>query len=294
MTSRSTLFLAALAPILWGTTYIVLKDYLPPDHPMGMAAWRALPAGILLWLFSREIPQGIWWYRAIALGALNFAAFWAFLFYAAYALPGGVAATLGALQPLMVVFLAKLVLSRNIRPRAVFAASLGAFGIAVLVLTPTATLDPLGILSGIAAAASMAYGNVLTRRWESPVSLVGFVSWQLLAGGLMIGALALYFEPAMPRFSAGNWLALVYLSGIGTAGAVFLWYRGLAVLDPEVISALGLLSPITAVVIGWAVAGENLSPLQIAGALLTLIAVWLAQTKGKQRTPLSKPKCAHP
>lgn len=273
--------LAALAPILWGTTYLVLKDYLPPDHPMGMAAWRALPAGFILWLFSREIPRGIWWMRTFVLGALNFAIFWAFLFYAAYALPGGVAATLGALQPLMVVFLAKAVLQRDIRPRAVFAASLGAFGIAVLVLSPDAKLDALGTLAGIVAAASMALGNVLTRRWSPPVSLVGFVSWQLLAGGAMIAILALLFEPPMPSFSSQNWIALFYLSGFGTAGAVVIWFRGLATLDPEVISALGLLSPITAVLIGWLIAGETYSPLQIGGACLTLCAVWLAQTKGK-------------
>lgn len=288
MPHRYTLYLTALAPILWGTTYIVLKDYLPPDHPMGMAAWRALPAGLLLWLFSREIPQGIWWWRALILGALNFAVFWAFLFYAAYALPGGVAATLGALQPLMVVFLVRIVLHRRIRPRAIFAASLGAIGIAVLVLTPDATLDPLGILTGIIAAASMALGNVLSRHWEPPASLIGFVSWQLMAGGLMIAVLATIFEPPMPRFTAQNWLALTYLSGIGTAGAVVLWFRGLATQDTEVVSALGLLSPITAVLIGWGIAGETLTPLQIGGALLTLWAVWLAQTHSKRPKPLAR------
>ncbi|MEY8098449.1 EamA family transporter [Falsihalocynthiibacter sp. S25ZX9] len=288
MSSKSTLYLAALAPILWGTTYIVLKDFLPPDHPMGMAAWRALPAGLVLWLFSREIPHGIWWLRATILGALNFAIFWTFLFYAAYALPGGVAATLGALQPLMVVFLVRIVLHRRIRPRSLFAASLGALGIAVLVLTPAATLDPLGILAGIVAAASMALGNVLTRRWTPPVSLVGFVSWQLIAGGLMIAALAAVFEPPMPSFTAQNWLALAYLAGFGTAGAVFLWFRGLATQDTEIISALGLLSPITAVLVGWTFAGETLSPLQIGGAVLTLWAVWLAQTKGKKPQPTAE------
>ena len=55
---------------------------------------RALPAGLLLLLFVRQLPQGVWWPRVFLLGALNFSVFWAMLFVAAYRLPGGVAATL--------------------------------------------------------------------------------------------------------------------------------------------------------------------------------------------------------
>lgn len=48
---------------------------------------RALPAGLLLLLFVREIPSGVWWARSFLLGALNFAFFWAMLFVSAYRYP---------------------------------------------------------------------------------------------------------------------------------------------------------------------------------------------------------------
>ncbi len=49
--------LTALAPAIWGSTYIVTTELLPPDRPFTAAVLRALPAGILLVLFSRRLRQ---------------------------------------------------------------------------------------------------------------------------------------------------------------------------------------------------------------------------------------------
>jgi len=47
----------------------------------------------LLLTLTRRLPRGSWWWRAAVLGLLNFGAFFPLLFFAAYRLPGGVAAT---------------------------------------------------------------------------------------------------------------------------------------------------------------------------------------------------------
>lgn len=90
----------ALTPIIWGTTYLVTTELLPPDRPLLAAVLRALPAGLLLVVLTRRLPQGIWWWRALVLGFLNIGAFFALLFVAAYRLPGGIAAIIIASQPL--------------------------------------------------------------------------------------------------------------------------------------------------------------------------------------------------
>ncbi|MFX8984470.1 EamA family transporter, partial [Acinetobacter baumannii] len=77
---------------------------------------------LLLLLITRHWPTGPWWRRSLVLGGLNFAFFWAMLFVAAYRLPGGVAATVGAIQPLIVIGLARLLLARPVRPLAIAAA----------------------------------------------------------------------------------------------------------------------------------------------------------------------------
>jgi probable blue pigment (indigoidine) exporter len=98
--------LAALAPASWGTVYVVTATLLPPDRPLLAAALRALPAGLLLLALTRRLPHGSWWWKTTVLGMLNFGVFLPLIFFAAYRLPGGVAATLGALQPLLVALLA--------------------------------------------------------------------------------------------------------------------------------------------------------------------------------------------
>lgn len=92
--------LTSLAPAVWGTTYIVTTHALPPGHPVFAALMRTLPAGVLALLASRQLPRGTWWWKSIVLGALNMACFFPLLFVAAQRLPGGVAATLGAAQPI--------------------------------------------------------------------------------------------------------------------------------------------------------------------------------------------------
>lgn len=288
--SRSTdLLLTALAPAIWGSTYVVTTLLLPPGYPLTMALLRALPAGLLLLLLVRQLPYGHWWGRVFLLGALNFSLFWSMLFVAAYRLPGGVAATLGAVQPLLVILLARLSLGTPIRALAIVGALLGMLGVALLVLTPQATLDPLGIAAGLISALSMALGTVLSRRWQPPTSTLTFTAWQLLAGGLLLVPLVLLLEPGAPRLSLPNLAGIAYLSLIGAALTYLLWFRGIARLEPATVSSLGLLSPLSAVLLGWALLQQSLSPPQIAGMALVLGSVWLAQQRPAARHALLRP-----
>ncbi|QYM74225.1 EamA family transporter [Pseudochrobactrum sp. Wa41.01b-1] len=278
MTStRTDLLLTALAPAIWGSTYIVTTQMLPAGYPMTVAMLRALPAGLLLLLFVRQLPQGIWWLRVFILGALNFSFFWAMLFVAAYRLPGGVAATVGAVQPLIVVFLARMVLGTRLRIVAVAAALAGIAGVALLVLKPNGVLDQTGIIAALAGAFSMAAGTVLSRYWQPPVSPLTFTAWQLTAGGLLLVPVALSLEPALPVLTLTNWLGLIYLGLIGGAVTYLLWFRGLARLESSVAASLGFLSPLTAVILGWVLLGQQLNLLQITGMAIVLFSVWLGQ-----------------
>lgn len=275
--SRADLLLTALAPAIWGSTYIVTTQMLPAGYPMTVAMLRALPAGVLLLLLVRQLPHGLWWLRIFILGALNFSFFWAMLFVAAYRLPGGVAATVGAVQPLIVVFLASAVLGTKLRAVAVVAALTGMIGVALLVLKPNGALDQSGILAALAGAFSMAAGTVLSRYWQPPVPPLTFTAWQLTAGGLLLVPVAFWAEPALPQLTLMNWFGFVYLGLIGGAFTYLLWFRGLARLESSVAASLGFLSPLTAVILGWVLLGQQLNLLQMVGMVIVLFSVWLGQ-----------------
>lgn len=278
MTTRtSDLLLTAIAPIIWGSTYIVTTEFLPNFSPMSVALLRALPAGLLLLLIVQQLPSGIWWLRIFILGALNFSIFWSMLFIAAYRLPGGVAATVGAVQPLIVVFIAAALLGNTIRLVSVLAAVVGLAGVALLVLAPNAALDSIGVAAGLAGAVSMAFGTVMTRKWQPPVSLLTFTAWQLTAGGILLVPTVLLFEPTMPMPTGANLLGLVWLGLIGAALTYVFWFRGISRIEPAVVSLLGFLSPATAVLLGWLFLNQSLAPLQIVGVALVIGSIWLGQ-----------------
>ncbi len=291
--SRSTdLALTALAPAIWGSTYLVTTEFLPDGYPVTVAMLRALPAGLLLLLIVRRLPEGLWWARVSVLGALNFSVFWTLLFVAAYRLPGGVAATVGALQPLIVIFLARLLLRSQILALSVLAAMTGLGGVALLILTPQAALDPIGLAAGFGGAVSMAAGTVLSRKWRPPVSLLTFTAWQLAAGGLLLLPLALWVEPPLPPLTGENVLGLTYLGLIGAAFTYALWFRGIARIEPSIVSTLGFLSPTTAVFLGWWVLDQRLTPLQFLGVLAVLGSVWLSQWAGQRQSSPTVPVAA--
>lgn len=277
MSRLTDTLITAVAPAVWGSTYIVTTQMLPPGLPLTVAALRALPAGILLLVIVRKLPFGEWWWKSLILGGLNFAIFWGCLFVSAYRLPGGVAATVGAIQPLIVIVLSSLVLGSTIRSLSVLAGIMGIGGVALLVLTPNAHLDFVGVVAGLAGALSMATGTVMTRKWRPPVSPLTFTAWQLTAGGLWLLPLALVFEPTLPVPSLQNLTGFVYLGIIGGAITYMLWFRGIARLEPSAASALGFLSPVTAVLLGWLILGQSLDVQQALGVAVVLLSVWLSQ-----------------
>lgn len=277
MSRTSDLLITALAPLVWGSTYVVTTELLPAGYPITVSALRTLPAGLMLLLLVRRLPHGEWWWKSALLGAFNFTIFQTMLFISAYRLPGGVAATVGAIQPLLVIVLARLFMSSPIRPLSIVAGLAGIAGVALLVLTPHARLDMTGILAGLAGAVSMAFGTVLSRHWQPPVSPLAVTAWQLTAGGVLLVPIALVFEPALPSLTPDNWAGLVWLGLVGGALAYIVWFRGIGRLGPTAVSPLGFLSPLMAVVLGWILLGQQLSALQITGMAVVLASVWMSQ-----------------
>ncbi|MFJ4187532.1 EamA family transporter [Kitasatospora sp. NPDC089509] len=274
---------AALAPAAWGTTYLVTTQLLPEGRPLLLAALRALPAGLLLLLIGRKLPRGRWWGRAAVLGMLNIGLFFPLTFVGAYRLPGGVAATIGAIQPLLVAGLSIGVL--RVRPgrRALLAGVVGVGGVALLVLKSGAALDGVGIAAMVAAIGLMATGTVLTRRWGRPegATMVDLTAWQLLAGSVFLVPLAALVEGAPPALSAANLAGFAYLGLFSTAVGYVLWFRGIERLGAGPASFLGLINPVVATVGGLVVLGQTLTAWQVLGLVLALGAMLIGQAPAR-------------
>lgn len=287
MTTPSTwLTVAATAagPAAWGTTYFVTTEWLPADRPLLAGTLRALPAGLIIIALTGKLPKGVWWYRTAVLGMLNIGLFFALLFYSAYRLPGGVAATLGAVQPLVVAVLAVPLLRQPLRMRGIVFGVAGVVGVAMMVLRGHASLNTAGVMAGLGGAASMALGIVLAKRWGRPpdVEVLPFTGWLLAAGGAVLLPVAFAAEGLPPRLTAENVGGLGYLALVNTTLAYWLWLRGIDRLPAKNVAFMLLVAPAVAVLVGVVVLHEQLTAIQVLGLLLALGSMLLAQL---QSTP---------
>jgi len=275
--SAWALALTAVAPLAWGTTYLVTDAYLPPDRPLLVAMLRALPAGLILLAVRRTLPCGSWWWKSFVLGILNIGLFFPLLFLGAYELPGGVASTLQAVAPLVVMALAWLLIAERSTPRRLVAGVVGLGGVALLVIEGGSRVSALGVSAGLGSVVVSGLGFVMIKRWSPPVDLLTLVAWQLVWGGLVLVPATLLLEGAPPALTVTNLAGLVWLGSIGTVVAYVCWFTGLRRVSAGAVSLIGLLNPLVGTALGVAFAHETFGPAQAVGAALVLVSVVAGQ-----------------
>ena len=280
--------LAASAPVTWGTTFFVTTEFLP-EGPLFAALIRSLPVGLLGLLIVRTLPSGHWWWRMGLLGALNIGAFFPLLFVAAERLPGGVAGTLIAVQPVFVALLTVPLLSERLSPWRLGWGVVGLLGVALVVIGPDAALDPLGICAGLLAAVAMGTGLVLTKRWGGAphAGSLTIATWQLTVGGLVLLVPTLVVEGVPTGIDARAVGGYLWLAIPGALFAYTFLFAGIRRIPVTGASLLGILSPLVAATLGVFVAGEQLTVVQAGGFALAVMAMAAGQASGVRRSSVS-------
>jgi probable blue pigment (indigoidine) exporter len=277
-------YLSALTPIIFGTTYLLTTEFLPPGRPLLAGLMRSLPTGLVL-IIGSPIPPRRWMARFFVLSVLYASGLFPLLFIAAYRLPGGVAAVINSLSPLLVVVISVPLLGTGIRRIQIIAGVLGVAGVALLVLRSDARLDVVGLIAMGGAAIMFSVATVLTKRWGQPegMTAVGVTGWTFLFAGLTLLPVTLLIEGLPDHLTARNIGGLIYLVLISGILAYALWFWGLQRLSASAVTFLTLLNPVTAALLGWMVLDQRLNTWQLLGAAIILLSVVLGQPGTFQR-----------
>ncbi|MGW6207634.1 DMT family transporter [Streptomyces sp. NPDC055089] len=269
--------ITAIAPVAWGTNYYVTHAYLPAGTPLYGAVFRALPAGLLLLAVRRQRPRGSWWWKAAVLGVLNMGGFFALVYIAAQLLPTSTASTIMAASPVAMMLIAWALVAERPGPLPLLGAAAGVGGVCLMLLTGTVSADIRGVLASVAALLMSSLGYVLTKRWGAGTDVLASASWQLIAGGLLLLPLAAAVEGAPPALDGPAVLAFGYVTVVATALAFAAWFAGLRHLPAATVGLVGLLNPVTGVLLGTAIAGEPLTLRQMCGLVLVLAGILLGR-----------------
>ena len=217
--------------------------------------------------------------RFFVLSVLYASGLFPLLFIAAYRLPGGVAAVINSVSPLIVVVISVPLLGSRIRPIQIIAGIVGVLGVALLVLRSDARLDILGLVAMAAAAIMFSVATVLTKRWGRPEGMtsIGVTGWTFLLAGLTLLPATLLIEGLPDHLTARNIGGLIYLVLVSGIVAYALWFWGLQRLSASAVTFLTLLNPVVAALLGWVVLDQRFNRWQAFGAVLVLASVVLGQ-----------------
>lgn len=284
--------LTMITPMLWGSTYMITAVFIPIDRPIFVALMRGLPIGLLLLLFYRKFPKGIWLFRSILLGSLNIGIFFLLLFIAAYRLPGGIASIVGSVQPVFIIFLSWIILKEKPTSNSFLAIGMIFVGVFFLFFKQQAAIDPIGVIAALIGSALMSLGVVLTKYWGKPegVSQMVFTSWQLFFGSLILIPAFLFLEGPVPPLSTQNILGIAFIGIFNTGLAYYLWFRGIEKIGPAKASFLNPINPLTAFFLGYLMLGQTINFLQILGVIIIISSVFVSQSKRKIKKPVTATK----
>ncbi len=281
MKQMKDILLTMLTPMLWGSTYIIASVLIPIQRPVFVAFMRAFPIGLILLLYYRKLPKGIWILKSLILGSLNIGIFFLFLFIAAYRLPGGIASIIGSVQPVFVIFFSWVLLKEKPTMRSYAAIVMMVTGVILLLFKQQMAIDVWGVLAALCGAVVMALGVVLTKYWGKPegISQMVFTSWQLFFGSLILIPAVFIMEGSIPALTPVNIAGLAVLGVVNTGLAYYLWFRGIESLSPVRVSLLSPVNPLTAFVLGYVVLGQSISPVQLVGVAIIIASIFVSQKK---------------
>ena len=93
----------------------------------------------------------------------------------------------------------------------------------------------------------------------------------------MLVPMAWSLDAPLPSLGITAWSAYGYLSLAGALLAYVLWFRGIARLPSIAVASLGLLSPLTAVVLGWVFLSQSITGTALLGLLIVLLSIFAVQ-----------------
>jgi drug/metabolite transporter (DMT)-like permease len=294
-TASTTSLVSAFAVIylVWGSTYLGMAIAIETMPPFLMAATRFIVAGALLitvrrW-FGDGLPTRRQWGSAAIIGSLMFVGGNGIVAWAQHWVPSGIAALLITTTPFWMTVVPWM-LGQSPKPpaQALAGIGIGLVGVALLVGAPvgTAPTTPMiiGSLAIVAAALSWTIGSLCSKRLPMPTSPWMSAGAQMVCGAVGLGLAAVvsgeltHFD--MAAISLRSWLALTYLTFIGSFLAFSAYVYLLRHSTMARVSTYAFVNPVVAVLLGWLIADEPVGPLTlVAGGLIITAVILILRSK---------------
>ena len=276
--------------LIWATGFIIARMVAPHVAPLTFLSVRYMLSAAMFVLIC--LATGAAWPRtraawgnAALVGVLMQGAYLAGVFWSVrHGLPAGLAALIGGFQPLLTALLARPLLGEAVGRRRWLGVGLGFVGAALVLLTGLGRPDgipPWPLLVCCGGVIGLTFGTIVQKRLPAGADLRANAAIQFIAAGIVTLPMAVLLEHPDFHFGVTDWVPQVWLGmlwavlglSVGAISLLLLMIRRGAV---SAVASMFYLVPPTAALIAYAVFGERLVGLQIAGMLLAAGGVALA------------------
>lgn len=163
------------------------------------------------------------------------------------------------------------------------------FGGLMLLVAPSigsGEMNPIGAAALIISSVSWAAGSIYSAKSKLPVSMLASSGMIMLTGGLMLAGVSFLFGEYKSldlfQISSQSLMAQVYLIVIITIIGFTDFYYLLRVTSASLANTFAYVSPVIAVLLGWAILNEHLTITTIVAMIIILFGVALMVTKKKK------------
>jgi drug/metabolite transporter (DMT)-like permease len=265
--------------VLTGGASVAIRFTYAELAPFWGAATRFLLAALVFWavVAMRRIPlpRGRTLAAALGFGVIGIGLAFLFLYWGLVTTPASLFQTIGAMVPLLTLFLAAAQRLERLHVRGIVGASITVVGIAIAVGAATGTGSEWPRLVAIVAGgACLAQAGIIAKRFPMDPFVLNALAMSV-GGCILLWGSSLAREPwTMPR-EASTWLAFGYLVVFVTVAAFLLYLYVLRRWTATGASYGMVLVPLVTMVIASTLAGEQITPPFLVGALIVLSGVYL-------------------
>ena len=278
-----------LITLIWGSTWIVIKDQLGSVPPVWSVTYRFIISGAAMFLLAKVAGDSFRIGRkgqllAGVMGFVQFAINYNAVYAAEQFVTSGLVAVVFALLIVPNALFSRIFFGERMTRGFLLGSAIALAGVALLFLqevrlaeVPTSSvLAGIGLTVVAVLAASVANVMQISKDVRArPISVM--VGWAMLYGAGMDGVFAWSIAgPPVIETRLGYWLGLLYLSVIASSLAFFLYYRIIRAIGPARAAYSSVLIPIIAMGFSTLFEGYHWAPLAMAGGVLGLFGLVIA------------------
>lgn len=279
-------FALAIVCFFWGTTWLASRQaVIHVPSALQIAGLRQLLGGSCYVLFflakGATWPRGKEWGFIFVLSLLNFGLSNALSTWGVKFISAGLGSIIGSIFPLWLVIIGLFSSKEKMKPLAIAGLLIGFAGICVIFYEHLHDfLNPafrFGIFLSVASTWSWAFGTIYTKKHAVHFNPYFGLGLQMVMSGVLVMGTSYLTGKAIPltEIPWPSWASIGYLVAFGSVFSFIAYIYALQHLPTEQASLYAYINPIVAVLLGWMIFDEVLTPFIIVGVLITLYGVYL-------------------